>query len=63
MLVKVGDDRTSNIDLVLAGLLSSIAGALNAVGFLIAGTFTANMTGNISAFADNLANCRCRSWG
>ena len=56
MLVKVGDDRTSNIDLVLAGLLSSIAGALNAVGFLIAGTFTANMTGNISAFADNLAN-------
>ncbi len=56
MLIKVGDDRTSNIDLVLAGLLSSIAGALNAVGFLIAGSFTANMTGNISAFADNLAN-------
>lgn len=56
MLIKVGDDRTSNIDLVLAGLLTSIAGALNAVGFLIAGSFTANMTGNISAFADHLAN-------
>jgi len=56
MLIKVGDNRTSNIDLVLAGLLSSIAGALNAVGFLIAGSFTANMTGNISAFADNFAN-------
>lgn len=56
MLIKVGDDRTSNIDLVLAGLLSSIAGALNAVGFLVAGSFTANMTGNISAFADNFAN-------
>lgn len=56
MLIKVGDDRTSSIDLVLAGLLSAIAGALNAVGFLIAGSFTANMTGNISAFADNLAN-------
>ncbi|WP_299563783.1 YoaK family protein [uncultured Sulfitobacter sp.] len=56
MLIKVGDDRTSNIDLVLAGLLSLVAGALNAVGFLIAGSFTANMTGNISAFADNLAN-------
>ncbi|GAA4216873.1 uncharacterized membrane protein YoaK (UPF0700 family) [Sagittula marina] len=56
MLIKVGDARTSNIDLVLAGLLSSIAGALNAVGFLIAGTFTANMTGNISAFADHIAN-------
>jgi uncharacterized membrane protein YoaK (UPF0700 family) len=56
MLIKVGEDRTSNIDLVLAGLLSSIAGALNAVGFLIAGSFTANMTGNISASADHLAN-------
>ncbi|WP_299347226.1 YoaK family protein [uncultured Maritalea sp.] len=56
MLIKVGDNRTSNIDLVLAGLLSSVAGALNAVGFLIAGSFTANMTGNISAAADQLAN-------
>jgi uncharacterized membrane protein YoaK (UPF0700 family) len=56
MLIKVGAARTSNIDLVLAGLLSSIAGALNAVGFLIAGSFTANMTGNISAFADYVAD-------
>ena len=56
MLIKVGDARSSNIDLVLAGLLSFIAGALNAVGFLIAGSFTANMTGNISAFADHAAN-------
>jgi uncharacterized membrane protein YoaK (UPF0700 family) len=56
VLIKVGEDRTSNIDLVLAGLLSSMAGALNAVGFLIAGSFTANMTGNISASADHFAN-------
>lgn len=56
MLIKVGDDRSTTVDLALAGLLSSIAGALNAVGFLIAGSFTANMTGNISAFADTLAN-------
>ncbi|WP_084114482.1 YoaK family protein [Loktanella atrilutea] len=55
MLIKIGDARTLNIDLMLAGLLSSIAGALNAVGFILAGTFTANMTGNISAFADHLA--------
>ncbi|OIQ32081.1 MAG: DUF1275 family protein [Alphaproteobacteria bacterium MedPE-SWcel] len=55
MLVRVGEDRTDAIDLFLAGLLSSIAGALNAVGFLIAGAFTANMTGNISAFADHIA--------
>ena len=56
MLIKVGDERTTTIDLVLAGLLSFIAGALNAVGFLIAGSFTANMTGNVSALADHLAN-------
>lgn len=56
MLIRVGEDRNGIIDLFLAGLLSSIAGALNAVGFLIAGSFTANMTGNISAFADHLVN-------
>lgn len=56
MLIRVGDDRSKSIDLVLAGALSSIAGALNAVGFLIAGSFTANMTGNISAFADHFAS-------
>lgn len=55
MLIRVGDERSGHIDLVLAGALSSIAGALNAVGFLIAGSFTANMTGNLSAFADHLA--------
>ncbi len=56
MLTRVGDARTASIDLALAGLLSSVAGALNAVGFVVAGSFTANMTGNISAFADYLAH-------
>ncbi|WP_026480607.1 YoaK family protein [Ahrensia sp. 13_GOM-1096m] len=56
MLISVGDERTASVDLLLAGLLSSIAGALNAVGFMVAGSFTANMTGNISAFADYLAH-------
>lgn len=56
MLIRVGDDRTEGIDQALAGLLSLVAGGLNAVGFLIAGSFTANMTGNISAFADHLAH-------
>ena len=55
MLIRVGAERTTNINLALASLLSSIAGALNAVGFLIAGSFTANMTGNISMFAETLA--------
>ncbi|MGR3803361.1 YoaK family protein [Marinibacterium profundimaris] len=56
MLIRVGNERTKSIDLALAGLLSSVAGALNAVGFLVAGSFTANMTGNLSMFADHLAN-------
>lgn len=60
MLIRVGDDRPNNIDLILAGLLSSIAGALNAVGFQIAGSFTANMTGNISAFSDQFAHGNLR---
>ncbi|WP_163849165.1 YoaK family protein [Pseudooceanicola aestuarii] len=55
MLIRVGEDRTEVIDLALAGLLSSVAGALNAVGFLVAGSFTANMTGNLSSFADEFA--------
>ncbi|MFX0543083.1 YoaK family protein [Roseovarius sp. S4756] len=55
MLIRVGDERTKSIDLALAGLLSCVAGALNAVGFLVAGSFTANMTGNVSMFAEYLA--------
>lgn len=55
MLIRVGSERSETIDLFLAAALSSVAGALNAVGFLIAGSFTANMTGNVSAFADEIA--------
>ena len=56
MLIRVGEERTARVDLRLAGMLSSVAGALNAVGFLIAGSFTANMTGNVSMFADLLVS-------
>ncbi|KGM48241.1 YoaK family protein [Pseudooceanicola atlanticus] len=54
MLIRVGQERTEKINLALAGMLATIAGALNAAGFLAAGVFTANMTGNVSAFADTL---------
>ncbi|MDT0682578.1 YoaK family protein [Roseicyclus sp. F158] len=54
MLIHVGEERNQTIDLALAGVMSLIAGALNAVGFLVAGSFTANMTGNISMFAEYL---------
>lgn len=55
VLIRVGQERSETIDLFLAAALSSIAGALNAVGFLVAGSFTANMTGNVSALADAVA--------
>ncbi|MFW2545180.1 YoaK family protein [Primorskyibacter sp. 2E107] len=58
MLIRDDDTRTPMIDLRLAGMLSLVAGALNAVGFEIAGLFSANMTGNISAMADDIANGR-----
>ncbi|WP_010142091.1 YoaK family protein [Oceanicola sp. S124] len=61
MLVHVGDERNGTIDRHLAAALSTIAGALNAVGFLIASSFTANMTGNLSAFADEVARGSWRS--
>ncbi|MGR3564737.1 MAG: YoaK family protein [Heliomarina sp.] len=58
MLIHVGQERTERINLALAGILATIAGALNAAGFLAAGVFTANMTGNVSAFADYLVTGR-----
>lgn len=56
MLIRVGDARTGRIDLALAGVMSFVAGAVNAVGFLIAGAFSANMTGNVSGFAEEAAS-------
>ncbi|MEC7761705.1 MAG: YoaK family protein [Pseudomonadota bacterium] len=55
MLIHVGDERNGIADRYLAGALSAVAGALNAVGYLTAHSFTANMTGNVSAFADEFA--------
>ncbi|MCA0963512.1 YoaK family protein [Salipiger bermudensis] len=60
MLIREGNERNQSIDLRLAAMLSLVAGALNAAGFELAGLFSANMTGNISAMADNLAK---GGWG
>ena len=46
--------RTSRANLHLGVALASIAGALNAGGFLAVGEYTSHMTGIISAAADNL---------
>lgn len=55
MFIRVGEERSRSINLTLAGVMALVAGALNAVGFLVAGSFTANMTGNIAMFTEYLA--------
>ncbi|MFJ7436371.1 YoaK family protein [Methylorubrum thiocyanatum] len=54
MLVHEGQARTPGSDRRLAWPLAGIAGALNAAGFCAFGTFSSNMTGNVSALADHL---------
>ncbi|WIJ26994.1 YoaK family protein [Devosia sp. RR2S18] len=55
MLIREGDQRDLAVDIRLATLLAGIAGALNAAGFQAVGLFSANMTGNLSAFSDHLS--------
>lgn len=54
MLTKEGDARDPHLDRRLATVLAAIAGALNVAGFHAFGLFSANMTGNVSAFSDHL---------
>lgn len=54
LLEKSG--RTFLQDRQLGSSLSAIAGAINAFGFLSAGYYCANMTGNVSALAANFVN-------
>lgn len=54
MLIHEDPARTSRIDERLAGTFAGIAGALNVAGFYAFGTFSSNMTGNVSALADHL---------
>lgn len=54
MLIREGDQRTIDVDIRLAALLSAIAGAVNAAAFQATGFFSANMTGNVSALSDNV---------
>lgn len=54
MLIHEGTTRTYRIDERLGGAFAAIAGALNVAGFYAFGTFSSNMTGNVSALADHL---------
>ncbi|MCB8881654.1 DUF1275 domain-containing protein [Acidisoma cellulosilytica] len=52
MLVHQGEQRSYKADQGLAWWLAGVAGALNTAGLYAVGMFSANMTGNVSAFAD-----------
>lgn len=54
MLVHEGEARTRAKDESLAWTFASLAGALNAAGFYAFGSYSSNMTGNVSALADHL---------
>ncbi|WP_429500575.1 YoaK family protein [Paraburkholderia youngii] len=42
------------VEIGLASALAGVAGALNVMGFMIAGVFSANMTGNVTSLADRI---------
>lgn len=54
MLVREGEARTRSIDERLAWTFAAIAGALNTAGFYAFGSYSSNMTGNVSALADHV---------
>ncbi|WP_421590731.1 YoaK family protein [Shinella sp. M27] len=55
MLIHEGDTRTHAIDVMLASILSLVAGSVNSAGFMAYHFFSANMTGNISMASELLA--------
>jgi uncharacterized membrane protein YoaK (UPF0700 family) len=55
MLIQEGDSRTSRIDVSLAAILSFVAGTVNSAGYFAFGSFSANMTGNVSLISDHIS--------
>jgi len=50
-----GADRSHHHNQLLAGYLAMIAGFVNSAGFILIGSFTSHVTGNVGRFADDLA--------
>ncbi len=50
-----GAERSHRHDQQLAGYLALIAGMVNSSGFILIGSFTSHVTGNVGRFADDLA--------
>jgi uncharacterized membrane protein YoaK (UPF0700 family) len=47
--------RSDRENRILAGYLAAIAGFVNSSGFILIGSFTSHVTGNVGRFADDLA--------
>jgi len=50
-----GAARTYRHNQLLAGYLALIAGFVNSAGFIVIGSFTSHVTGNVGRFADDIA--------
>ncbi|MCP8896166.1 DUF1275 domain-containing protein [Shinella daejeonensis] len=55
MLIQEGAGRSIRIDLLLAAILSFVAGGVNGAGYFAFGYFSANMTGNVSLISDHIS--------
>ena len=55
MFRTLGPHRTSRHDRSLAAYLAVIAGTVNSAGFVIIGSFTSHVTGNVGQLADQAA--------
>jgi uncharacterized membrane protein YoaK (UPF0700 family) len=50
-----GTARSHRHNQILAGYLALVAGFVNSAGFVLIGSFTSHVTGNVGRFADDLA--------
>ncbi len=50
-----GEHRTEHHNQLLAGYLAFIAGCVNSAGFIMIGSFTSHVTGNVGRLADDVA--------
>ena len=55
MLAREGKARSFSDNARLAIVLSCVAGAVNATGFFLVGTYTSHVTGNVARIGDEIA--------
>jgi uncharacterized membrane protein YoaK (UPF0700 family) len=56
MFTREGAGRSDKVNRTLAGYLAFIGGYVNSAGFVLIGTFTSHVTGNVGRFAHEVAS-------